>query len=117
MIELTNNTTGNNPNVRKVDFLVVPTIEDRDSIILGRRKEGMLVKVISNGITYELTNDLSNDSWVISLLSVEYVQTYDEISSSTNKRFIVVQVDDENNEGYTGLYFHNGNVISEILLL
>ena len=42
---------------------VVATTTDRDNIPESRRKEGMLVKVISDGETYELQNDMI--TWLV----------------------------------------------------
>lgn len=42
---------------------VVDTISDRDNIPESRRKGGMLVKVVSDGETYELQNDLI--TWLV----------------------------------------------------
>ena len=42
---------------------VVATTTDRDNIPESRRKEGMLVKVVSDGETYELQNDMI--TWLV----------------------------------------------------
>lgn len=44
-------------------FRTVATIEARDGIPTARRKEGMEVKVLADGKTYELIGGLSNERW------------------------------------------------------
>lgn len=118
MIELINNTVKNDEvyNVINIDFKVVNTIEERNLISAEFRKKGMLVKVIDDGIIYELGETLENNTWSVNSISVEKVTNYDDISSSTNIRFIIVERD-ENNNNELGLYIHDSERINEILLL
>lgn len=101
----------------KGGYRTVSTIVERDAIFQERREAGMLVKVLSDGITYRLGTGQTNSDWIVDSLSLEYASNYASVSNSTNKRFILVQNDEINNGGDSGLYIHDGVKINEILLL
>ena len=49
----------------KGGYRVVDTITDRNNITEPRRAIGMLVKVLEDGITYELKNGISDSHWEV----------------------------------------------------
>lgn len=56
------------------------------------------------------------ESQLNSKLTLEIANTYSSITTSTNRRLILV-VSDVNNSNSTGLYLHDGLTIKELLLL
>jgi hypothetical protein len=62
----------------------VPTVADRDSIGANLRKQGMLVHVQSNGLSYRLVGGIDNANWSLDAGSTNYYATGIVAASSWN---------------------------------
>lgn len=76
----------------KGGFRAVADLTERNAIPSDRRKEGMLVHVLSNGTTYQLDSDLSNWS-IYTSTSLDGVHTSDIIAGENVSSGRIVYVD------------------------
>lgn len=66
----------------------VATISERDAIPSGKRWEGMLCYVLTEGVDYQLINGINNADWTsyVASSSVEFIEVYSDLTELTTSQ-------------------------------